>query len=127
MTPEEQPEQAERMLMIVAGRLRAAERLFAASAREMVALSEAMAICEADIGAPALFTGDEPMFVVFAERRRTLLKRQLGALEESLSRLRATRIEQRRAVETLLRQKTALEATIEAVRADEKRRRSRTA
>ncbi len=127
MTPEEEPEQAARLLEIVAGRLDAAERLFAASAREMVALSETMAICEADIAAPALFTGGEPMFVVFAERRRTLLKRQLLALEESLTRLRTARLDQRKTVETLLRQKTALEATIDALRMDEKRRRSRTA
>lgn len=127
MTPEEELDQAARMLEIVASRLNAAEMAFARSARDMVALSETMAICESDIAAPALFTGGEPMFVVFAERRRTLLKRQLLALEENLSRLRATRLSQRKAVETLLRQKTALEATIDALRADEKRRRSRTA
>lgn len=127
MTPEEELAQSESLLAIVAARLRAAERLFAASARDLVALSETKAICEADIAAPALFAGDEPMFVVFAERRRILLKRQLGALEESLCRLQAVRIEQRRTVETLLRQKTALEATIDGLSAHEKRRRSRTA
>lgn len=127
MTPDEEIAQSERLHSIVESRLRAAERIYAASAREMAALSETLEICEADLGAPALFSGDEPTYVLFAERRRTLLKRQLGALEESLRRLRDTRIAQRENVETLLRQKTALEATLDALRTDEKRRRSRTA
>ena len=127
MTPDEEIAQSERLQSIVESRLRAAERVYAASAREMAALSETMTICEADLAAPALFEGDEPTYVLFAERRRALLRRQLGALEESLRRLRDARIGQREKVETLLRQKTALEATIDALRLDEKRRRSRTA